>query len=337
MKATYVEFTGKGVVEVKSEEVSESGLAGHEVLIRNEASIISAGTELARLYSLEKGHDFPARPGYGSVGRIVAKGNDVTDYDVGDRVFYAGKHASAQRFTHGENHQWGSLFPVPEDIDAADAAVGCMAEIAMTAPNATELALNDTVAVFGLGMVGVLAAQGYQLRGARVMGVDPVKERCELAKKVGLETVIDVAPEKQVEAVRKHTDGKGAMVTVDATGLTGAVLNCIEAAALFGQVVLLGSPRAPLEANVTAPFDTIHMNGLVVRGAHMWRYPLHSDRNAPHSVDWVFATTFDLIRTGKLKVRELISHVIPPEKAPEAYDGLQNRRNEYTGVVIDWR
>ncbi len=337
MKATYVEFTAKGIVEVKTEEVSESNLAGHEVVIRNEASIVSAGTELARLHSLEKGHNFPARPGYGAIGRIVAKGADITDYDVGDRVFYAGTHASAQRFTHGENHQWGSLFPVPEGIDAIDATVGCMTEIAMTAPNITELALNDTVAVFGLGMVGVLAAQAYQLRGARVIGVDPVKERCELARKVGIETVIDAAPAKQVEAVHAHTDGRGAMVTVDATGLTGAVLNCVEATALFGQVVLLGSPRAPLEADVTRPFSTIHMNGLVVRGAHMWRYPLHSDRNTPRSVDWVFATTFDLIRRGKLKVRELISHVIPPAQAPDAYDGLQNRRNEYTGVVIDWR
>ncbi|MBD3243866.1 MAG: zinc-binding dehydrogenase [Chitinivibrionales bacterium] len=340
MKATYIEFVDKGVVAVKEEKVSEERLAGNEVLIRNETSIVSAGTELARLHGLEEGHGFdgfPSRPGYGSVGHIVAKGDEVSGYDVGDRVFYAGKHASAQRFEHGASHQWGSLFPVPEEIDAIDAAVGCMAEIAMTAPNATELALNDTVAVFGLGMVGVLAAQAYQLRGARMIGVDPVKERCELARKVGIETVLDVAPDQQVTAVREHTGGEGAMVTVDATGLTAAVLNCIEATAPFGQVVLVGSPRAPLQADVTLPFSTIHTNGLVVRGAHMWRYPLHSDRNSPRSVDWVFETTFDLIRTGKLKVRELISHVIAPAEVPRAYDGLLNRRDEYTGVVIDWR
>jgi threonine dehydrogenase-like Zn-dependent dehydrogenase len=69
----------------------------------------------------------------------------------------------------------------------------------------------------------------------------------------------------------------------------------------------------------------------------MWRFPLKGDRNVPHSVEWVFSTTFDLIASGKLKVRELISHVVKPEQAQEAYDGLMNKRNEYTGVVIDWR
>ncbi len=337
MKATFIEFTAKGVVGVKQEEVSGGDLDPKEVLIRNETSIISAGTELARLNALEPGHSFPARPGYGSIGRIEAKGDRVDDFAVGDRVFYAGKHASVQRFTHGENHQWGYLFPVPEDIDPVDAAVGCMAEIAMTAPECTELALNDTVAVFGLGMVGNLAAQMYALRGARVIGVDPVKQRCELARKVGIDVVIGVPGADQVDAVKGETAGDGADVCVDATGMTPALLNCINATRLFGQVVLVGTPRAPFEGNITQAFHTIHSNGIVVRGAHMWRYPVRPDRNTRRSVSWMFGNAFDLIARGRLKVRELLSHVVKPAKVPGAYDGLMNKRDEYTGVVIDWR
>lgn len=336
MQSTYIEFTSKNVVEVKTEEIATDNLSPMEVVITNEASVISAGTELARLQGREDGMGFPARPGYGAVGRITAAGEGVTDLKVGDRVFYAGDHASVQRFTHGEDHQWGYLFPVPDGVDSVDATMGCMAEIAMTAPNVTELALNDTVAVFGLGLVGILAAQLYALRGARVIGVDPVPHRCELARQVGIETVVDVPPDKQVEAVRAATGGEGALVTCDATGLTPAVQNCINSTALYGQVVLLGTPRAAYEGNVTQPLNAVHMNGLVVRGAHMWRYPVRTTRTTPRSVEWAFGTTFDLIRTGKLKVHELISHVITPDQAPETYDGLTNRRDEYVGAVIRW-
>jgi threonine dehydrogenase-like Zn-dependent dehydrogenase len=207
----------------------------------------------------------------------------------------------------------------------------------MTAPNATELALGDTVAVFGLGLVGNLAAQLYRLRGARVIGVDPVGTRCDLAREVGIDCVVDVPPSDQVEAVKEATGGEGAQVTVDATGLTPVCMTCVQATALFGQVVLLGSPRAAMEGNLTDVFGPIHMNGLVVRGAHMWRMPVTGDRNVRQSVEWAFATVFDLIARGDLKVRELISHVIAPDGTPAAYDGLQNSPNDYTGVVIDWR
>jgi threonine dehydrogenase-like Zn-dependent dehydrogenase len=170
-----------------------------------------------------------------------------------------------------------------------------------------------------------------------VIGVDPVKERCALARRVGIESVVDAPPDQQVEAVKERTGGQGARVTVDAAGHSAVIANCVKATALFGQVVLVGSPRAPVEGNLTEILSLVHTNGLVVRGAHMWRYPVRGDRNVARSVEWVFATAFDLIARRQLNVRDLISHVIRPEEAPAAYAGLQSRPSEYTGVVIDWR
>jgi 2-desacetyl-2-hydroxyethyl bacteriochlorophyllide A dehydrogenase len=337
MEATYVAFTAKEAVEICTEEVSAESLAPMEALIRNETSILSAGTELSRLHGLEKDMNFPIRPGYGSIGRIEALGEGIDDFRVGDRVFYAGKHASLQRFTHGENHQWAYLFPVPDSLDPIDASAGCMAEIAMTAPNATQLKLGDTVAVFGLGMVGNLAAQFYKLAGARVIGVDPVRQRCDLARQVGIDEVIDAAPDGQVEAVKDLTKGEGAQVTVDAAGHSAVIESCVSATALFGQVLLLGTPRARHEGDVTQVLKAIHSQGLVVRGAHMWRYPVRGDRNVGMSVSWAFENVFGMIADGRLKVRPLISHVVRPEEVPGAYEGLDRDRMHYTGVVIDWR
>ncbi len=125
MKTTYIEFPEPGKVMVCAGDVSPDGLAADEGVIRSETSIISAGTELAILHGYEFGATYPARPGYGAIGRIVEKGAALTRFQQGDRVFFAGKHASAQRFHDQNDHQWQHLFPVPESLDPVDAAVVC--------------------------------------------------------------------------------------------------------------------------------------------------------------------------------------------------------------------
>ena len=337
MQATYINFPELGKVSVESEDVDTGNLGARDVVIRNETSIISAGTELARLHGLDNNFDYPARPGYGSIGIIEELGSGIDDFKVGDRVFYAGLHASAQRFEHGVDHQWSRLFPIPDGVDPIDAVVGCMAQIAFTGPHISEVKLGDTVVVYGLGMVGNLAAQLYKLRGARVIGVDPASKRCEVAKACGIEECIDVAPTDQHQAIMDLTNGEGADVTVDAVGHSAIVNNAVQACKMFGQVVLLGTPRAPLDGDLTEAFKTIHMNLLTVRGAHMWTMPLNKQRGVAKDVEWAFATVFEQIRSGALQVRPLISHIIKPDAVPAAYVGLKETPNEYTGAVIDWR
>ena len=333
----YVEFSSVGKVICSTEEISISDLAPAEVVIENEASVISAGTELARLAGIEEGADFPFRPGYGSIGRIIAKGEEIDDFNVGDRVFFAGKHASVQRFNHKEDHQWAYLFSVPEDLDPVDAAVGCMAQIASTAPNLANVTLNDTVAVFGLGMVGILAACMFRLKGAKVIGVDPVEHRCKLAEQMGIETTLSVSPSEQVDAILALTNGEGVDIAVDAAGHSSVVVNAVKSTRLFGEVYLLGSPRAPVQGNLTEAFSLIHLNCLKVVGAHMWQYPVDRQRGVKMSCVRNFETIFDLIRTGRINVRPLISHVITPEQAPEAYYGLRDDQEHYTCAVIKWK
>ncbi len=336
MKSRYVEFSEEGVVNVKEEEVSSEHLGPMEVVLRTEASLISAGTELSRLHNVLGNSSYPCKSGYASVGKVVVKGEAVTDFDVGDRVFFAGKHASVQRFQHGQDHQWGRLYPVPDGVRLEDAPFVCLAEIAMAAPCVTGVDLNDTVAVFGLGLVGNLAAQQYRLLGGRVIGLDPVTKRCELAREVGIETVLDVPPERQVGSIMELTDGEGAYVAVDAAGHSAVIEACVKAAALFGKVALLGTPRAEYTADMTPVLMQIHEKGLEVRGAHQWRFPAMEIREVKKTVPWGFRTMFDLMMAGKLRVEPLRSHFVEPGRAPEVYEGLLNRRDEYWGVVFDW-
>lgn len=338
MQAQYVVFPKINEVRLETETLDPASLQGSEVIVRSETSIISTGTELARLRGTEiGGRGLPARPGYGTIGRVETVGPDVKDFKPGDRVFFAGKHASRQKFLHNQNHQWGLLYPAPEGIDAANAVFVTMISIAMTAPDVTELRLNDTVAVFGLGLVGNLAAQMYSIAGAKVIALDPVRKRCEIAKRCGIATAIDAPPEKQVEAVMDLTGGRGANVTVDAAGHSAVILTAIHATARFGQVILVGSPRAPYSADMTPAMYRVHEQGLVVRGAHMWRIPPKPMMEAKYTVGGNLAKSFELVGSGRINVRELRSHLIRPEQVPDTYARLQTHPDEYVAAVIDWR
>ncbi|MDK2980307.1 MAG: hypothetical protein PWQ55_654 [Chloroflexota bacterium] len=337
MLSKYLEIVEKGVVVVKNEEVSLDDLGPNEALIQNEASIISAGTELSRVFALKPGVTFPVRPGYGSVGRILRKGAALTDYNEGDLVYYLGSHASVQRFTGNGDTQWNHFFKVPDGLDAVEASFVCMIAIALTGPNDSQVKIGDSVAVFGLGVVGLLAALLYQINGARVIGLDPVASRCELARELGVREVVDAEPDKQVQAIQDLTDGLGADISVDAVGHSRVIANAIQAARPFGQVVLLGTPRVPAEGNLTEVFNPIHMKMLDVRGALANSLPLKPVPGQKLSFVRNYQTAFDLMLSKQIDANRIISHVIQPEEAEVAYHGLYSDKEHYRCVVIDWR
>ena len=169
-----------------------------------------------------------------------------------------------------------------------------------------------------------------------MLALDPVARRCELARSVGVRTTLDSPAETQVEAVLAQTNGLGAAITVDVVGHSAVIENCVAATALFGQIVLLGTPRAPHEANLTDMLRPIHERGLIMRGAHRWRFPPSDVREVKQTISWIYRTLFDLMQSGQLQVAPLRSHLGLPEDAPRYYAGLQNDRDAYWGVVLDW-
>ncbi len=338
-----INFPAKNLVEVLDEPLDASPLKPDEVLIRSDVSLVSAGTELSRLHGTEGSWDgnpdYPWRPGYATIGRVQEIGPRVTDVRVGDRVFFAGKHQAIQRFTTGQGHQWGRCYPVPEHLASEDAVMVCLAQIALVAPWVAEAGPADTVAVFGLGVIGNLCAQLYQIHGARVIGLDPVAERCELARRCGIREVLSVPPEHQVNAVRTLTGGAdgGAEVTVDAVGHSAVVRTCVEATRALGSAVLLGTPRTPLAGDLTPMLNRTHLQGIAIRGAHMYRFPAMRLRGVSRSVEDAYRMLFGLMQDGRLQVGPLRSHLADPADAPRLYHELHANRDTTWGVVFDWR
>jgi len=336
MLSKFVIITGKGQVECQSEEIDTTDLKANEAIIETKASLISAGTELSRVFAIKEGFTYPVRPGYSAIGKVLAKGEGLTDLKVGDKVFYSGPHASVNRYSRGNTTQGPKIFKVPEDMNAAEGSLICLGMVAMNGVNATEIKLGDTLAVFGLGTIGLMAALLYQELGARVIAVDPVKSRCQLAKEMGIKEILDCDAAQQVTKIKEMTNGRGVDIAVDVTGVSPAIENVILACGLHGQVILLGSPRAAFTTNITPILNHIHMKMIKVSGAFNNLNPLYEKEGSRICVERDFKTICDRIYDKRINASKIISHVIKPEEAQEAYYGLMYDKEVYRCVVLDW-
>lgn len=339
MKIQQVVVTGQNQVELQDAELDESNLGPDELLIDTQYTFISAGTELAnytgkepKVFQPGQWCTYPWKSGYSNVGIVRAAGSAVERVQPGQRVFSYGNHASAARY-----NQQRLVIPVPDSLDGAVAASARMAGVALTSILVSEIRENPWVAVFGLGMVGNLAAQFFRIRGCRVIGVDPVEHRRALAERVGIATTVGGNQEEAQAHLMEITGGRGADITVDAVGHSAVVMQALKATARFGQLVILGSPRVPVEGNLTELLSDVHLRFITVRGALEWLVPIYPDIGERTSQWSKQEMIFDWVRRGELQLAPLISHVLRPDQIKEAYEGLLRQPETYTGVALKWR
>ncbi len=349
MRVSRVLVPGKNQVHLEEIDIADAP-GPREVTIETEASFISAGTELANYTALtasvyEPGSwcEYPWPSGYSNVGHIIARGGAVEEFEVGDRVFTFGKHQSihhAQVFNpNASQNDSGSLMvKVPAALDSVQAAACRMPLVAMSSLSNTTKRLNDTVAVWGLGMVGNMASQLWQLAGCRVVGFDPAAFRRDLARVVGIGAVASPEPAEvsaQMEAIVGSSDGFDTVI--DAVGEAAILAQIHQYVRNFGQVTLLGSPRREHVADLNPLVSDIHMRGIKLRGSLEWLIPMTPQTAIDKSTLHNLQTVHDLAARGRLKIEPLISHRLPPQEIERAYQGLLTDKENYLGVALIWR
>jgi threonine dehydrogenase-like Zn-dependent dehydrogenase len=298
--------------------------------------MISPGTELSRAFGLKPGATYPVYPGYCSVGIVKAKGESISACDVGDRVLFSGPHASLQIFdvTHSDGFVLYRLDPRLSDEEGAFLMMGW---IAMNGVLNADVKLTDTVAVYGLGNLGLVVALLYKAMGVKVIGLDPVKERAQTAQRVGLVNIIDGPPSEQVKSILELTNGRGADIVVDATGLSAAIVSAVASAARHGQVILLGSPREAYVTDITPTLNAIHMKLLKVIGALNRGYPFEEVQGSRLSNRRGLDTLTQMLITKTLDIDWFITHRIAPKDIWSAYEALMNDKAHTQGVIIRWK
>lgn len=246
------------IQDVKSGETSvidvpPPQVAPGHVLVRNGASLVSAGTErtlvefankniaqkaMARPDLVRKVLDKAAREGvltaldavrsklgqpmalgYSCAGTVIAVGEGVPDIRVGDRVACAGFGNASHAEIVSVPRLLTALIPRADarEVSFEEAAFTTLGAIALQGIRLSEARLGETVAVIGLGLLGQLTVQMLKAAGCRVIGMDLQQSRCDLARRTGADNVT-ASPEEMRALCAQLTGGHGAdsvLITAD--------------------------------------------------------------------------------------------------------------------------
>ncbi|HEU5432344.1 MAG TPA: alcohol dehydrogenase catalytic domain-containing protein, partial [Thermomicrobiales bacterium] len=282
-------------------------------------------------------------PGHEPAGEVVAVGPGVTSVTVGDRV----AAYLAIGCGHCEWCQRGYYFLCPDwkclgfDVNGGDAdymllpAANClplpdgisyevgavMTDMIGTqydAQRRLHVSGATTVAIFGLGPMGGAGVLVAKARGARVIALDILDSRLELAKSLGADEVINSKTEDPVARLRELTDGRGVEVAIDSSGSPAGQNAALDGAARFGHVAFIGESRAT-EIN---PSDQVIRKLLTVIGA--WYFPIW---------EWTDITRFVL--EHHIPVDKLITYRFSIDQAAEAFRMFDQRQTEK--AVFVWK
>jgi 2-desacetyl-2-hydroxyethyl bacteriochlorophyllide A dehydrogenase len=332
-----VTFQSPGEVRVEDKAEPEVR-AADDAVVRVEASGI-CGSDLHIFHGrvpVEQGFTI----GHEFVGTVLEAGADVERVGVGDRVLgcfhtacgtcvacLRGDYHRCERggiFGHGANlgdlqgaQAEQILVPranltlrrVPEGVgDEVALFAGDVMGTGFHAVEHAGLRSGDSVAVLGLGPVGLCAVQAARAGGAaRVFAIDSVEQRLEMAASFGA-TPVHLTEEDPKKAVRGETEGRGVDVVVDAVGDPGPLAMAVSLARNAGTVSGVGAYAGIGEV----PLGLAWLKGLTLRLGLA---------NVIAHVDRVLA----LIEAGSLDPAPLVTHRMKLDEAAEAY-GLYDRR-----------
>jgi 2-desacetyl-2-hydroxyethyl bacteriochlorophyllide A dehydrogenase len=330
MNTNAVVLAAKGRVEVQSKPLDEMG--PNRVMVDLECSTISPGTELAFLHGLPNtGCSWPMRSGYSGVGRVVEVGAGAEQFAPGQIVAVQAYHMS--RVVVDAVHCCG----VPASLDMARAAMHTIVGIALQGVRKPQLQLGESVAVLGLGIIGNLAGQLARAAGSTcVVGIDPVGWRQEMALSTGFDaTASDAASAVEAAPSAAVREAGGFNVVIEATGSTEPIKQAFLLARRLGRVVLLGSTRGSVDG--VDFYHDVHRKGLTIFGAHTSTRSERDDIANRFTTRTDRRTVLELLASGRVKVKPLISDTVPWQDAPRAYQRLSDRSEQLMTINLDWR
>jgi predicted dehydrogenase/threonine dehydrogenase-like Zn-dependent dehydrogenase len=286
--------------------------------------------------------DQPQSVGYSSAGVVVAVGDGVADINLGDRVACAG----AGYAVHAEFACVPRLLvaKIPKGSESAtqgfyrvtyeEAAFGTVGAICLHGIRTAEVALGDTVAVIGLGLLGQVTVQLLKAAGCRVFGLDLLRQRADLAIGSGAEAACTSAQEFRDLCFQK-TGGRGAdsvLITAE-TASSEPVNLAAELARDRAIIVAVGTVGMELQRKL---YYEKELDFRISRSYGPGRYDAayeQKGRDYPIGhVRWTETRNLEaflqFIGEGKLNLPSLITHRFPIEQAKRAYDLITGSTGE---------
>jgi predicted dehydrogenase/threonine dehydrogenase-like Zn-dependent dehydrogenase len=265
----------------------------------------------------------PMPLGYSSSGVVEEVAEDCDRFRRGDLVACAGGgHANHAELNFVPENL---LARVPEGVPAQHAAYGTLGAIAVHGVRQAQVQLGETVAVIGLGLVGLLATQIARAAGARVLGIDLDPSACDLAARLGAEGAVRRSdPVEEVAEAFSGGIGIDSVVVCASTPSDDPLSLAASISRDRGRVVVLGS------VGMRAPRDVFYAKELELRMSRSYgpgRYdPAYEEHGHDYPVGYVrwteqrnLAAFLGLLAAGSVDVETLTTHRLPVDDAPEGY------------------
>jgi 2-desacetyl-2-hydroxyethyl bacteriochlorophyllide A dehydrogenase len=340
---TIVQFTAPRRVELVEAPAVELP-AGH-VRVRTWYSGISAGTELTayrgtnpyltKTWDAERRLFLPGDPsfeypvqgwGYSEVGEVSEVADDVTEVAPGQVVAGIWGHRSEGVFDVDAPH-WRVL---PEGADPLHGVFARLGAIALNAVLAADARLGEQVAVFGQGVIGLLATQLARRSGAQVLAVDALDPRLALAERYGAAVVRADVPGGAGATVRELTGGTGADSAVELSGSYRALHEAVRSVVVDGKVVASGFYQGQGEGLWLG--EEFHHNRVQILASQIGGAPVAL---GPRWNQRRLVRTFlDAVAAGDVVVDDLVSHVMDAGQVSEAFRLLDEAPSEALQVVL---
>ena len=336
MKCAMLYAPGK----LKIEEVEIPAVRKGEVLVEVRAAL-TCGTDIK---TYQRGHPvlikkYPSPFGHEFSGVISKVGSGVKRFTEGMRVVAANSAPCGQcyfckkgyvnlcedlRLLNGAYAQYivvperivnKNLLEIPEHVSFKEAALSEPIACCLNAVCQSDISLGDTVAIIGLGPIGLILTHLYHLNGAKVIACGKGKERLELAKILGAEFTVNADEihdkTEEIKAVKKLSNNdRGADIVVEAVGKTDTWEMAVKMVRRGGLVILFGG--CPSGTSFNMDTSLIHYEQITIKGIF-------------HYTPELFKRSLDLISSGKINTKKIISGRLPLEKLEEAFSMVKQK------------
>jgi polar amino acid transport system substrate-binding protein len=361
-----------GVVEIN--DVPVPTLTDKFVLVRNAASVISAGTEktkidmgkksliqkaLARpdlvrqvlkkiqneglgktMQTVTSRLNSPSPLGYSCAGKVLAVGGLVDGIQPGDRVACGGVNYA--------NHAEVVAVPknlvvkVPDSVSDEEAAFATVGSISLQGVRLAEPLLGETFLVLGLGLLGQIAVQLLRANGVRVIATDLDASQVTRAEGFG---AIGAPPGSDLVALcHQLTGGHGVdgVLVCAGTSSNGPIELCGAVTREKGRVVVVGAVRMDIPRE---DYFKKEISVVISRSYGPGRYDAFYEENGnDYPLSYVrfteqrnMQTFLELVGQGQVDVKSLISHRFDVDAAADAYRLIEGEKTEpYLGIVIQY-
>jgi 2-desacetyl-2-hydroxyethyl bacteriochlorophyllide A dehydrogenase len=326
--------------DLVEDEVARPQPAAGQVLVRITHSGV-CGTDY-KIFNGSIPVPYPLIPGHEMAGEVVDGGS--TAFVAGDRVVidpetYCGSCFHCRigqtnlcpngtligRDVNGGFAEYlmvpaSQAFRLPDSIDDRTAPMIQVLTTCLHAQRQVNTFPGDTVVVLGLGVTGQLHVQLAKARGARVIGITRSAEKRAMAEKLGADLTI-AGGDDVIQKVREATEGRGADLTIETTGVMKQLADSIHMTRFGGKVLLFGIYTVKEGA---LPFYDIYFKEISLISARVAKA-----EDYPASIA--------LVERGQVRLEPLVSDVMPLGELKAAIGLLSSESGQRMKIILDHR